>query len=108
MQIGKILGVPEKILKKAPSDGISSQTDEEKMGIKYSQISEMIEKGDTDDFAKNEIIKRYNASKHKREKVPIYEFERENYLKRNEGDIQKILRDYNIKLEFYTVLTNKK
>ena len=43
--IGKYLGVPEKILVKAPNDGLGGQTDEEKMGIKYSQISEMISGG---------------------------------------------------------------
>ena len=53
------------------------------MGIKYSQIAEMIETGKTDEMAEKEIIKRYNASKHKREAVPVYTFERKNYLKEN-------------------------
>ena len=75
-----MLGVPEKILSKAPNDGLGGQTDEEKMGVRYSQIAEMIEKGTTDEKAKEEIIKRFKASKHKREKAPIYMFERENYL----------------------------
>lgn len=81
LEIGKILGVPEKILKKAPNDGLGDQTDEEKMGIKYSQISEMIETGETEEKAKQEIIRKYKNSKHKRELVPIYTFERKNYLK---------------------------
>lgn len=81
LAIGEYLGVPEKILKKAPNDGLGGQTDEEKMGIKYSQIAEMIETGKTDEMAEKEIIKRYNASKHKREAVPVYTFERKNYLK---------------------------
>ena len=80
LAIGKMLGVPEKILQKAPSDGLGGQTDEEKMGIQYRQIEEMIEKGSTEEKAKQEIIKRYQNSKHKRKTVPIYTFERENYL----------------------------
>ena len=52
LAIGAYLGVPEKILKKAPADGLGKQTDEEKMGIKYSQIAEMIETGNTDEKAK--------------------------------------------------------
>lgn len=80
LEIGKWLGVPNKILKKQPSDGLGDKTDEEKMGIQYSQISEMIETGNTDEKAKKEILKRFNASKHKRSIVPIYMFERENYL----------------------------
>lgn len=80
LAIGKYLGVPEKILQKSPSDGLGEQTDEEKMGIKYSEITEMIETGNTNENAKNEIIKRYKNSKHKRTTVPIYKFERKNYL----------------------------
>ncbi len=34
LEIGKILGVPEKILKKAPNDGLGLETDEEKNGDK--------------------------------------------------------------------------
>lgn len=80
LAIGKYLGVPNKILEKAPSDGLGGQTDEEKMGIKYSQIAEMIETGNTDEQAKVEILKRFNSSKHKRERVPVYRFERKNFL----------------------------
>ena len=50
------------------------------MGIQYRQIEEMIETGSTEEKAKQEIIKRYQNSKHKRKTVPIYTFERENYL----------------------------
>ena len=83
LQIGRYLGVPEKILKKAPDDGLGGQTDEEKMGITYKQIAEMIETGDThDEWAKQEILKRFQSSKHKRELVPVYTFKRENFLKR--------------------------
>ena len=60
LAIGKMLGVPEKILEKAPSDGLGGQTDEEKMGIKYSQIEEMIETGNTDELAKEIILKKFN------------------------------------------------
>ena len=80
LAIGAYLGVPEKILKKAPADGLGKQTDEEKMGIKYSQIAEMIETGNTDEKAKIEILRRYNASKHKRTLVPVYKFDRKNHL----------------------------
>lgn len=80
LAIGKMLGVPNKILEKAPNDGLGMQTDEEKMGIKYSQIEEMIEKGNTDKDAKKKINEMFNNSKHKRKVVPVYTFERNNYL----------------------------
>lgn len=81
LEIGKYLGVPEKILKKSPNDGLGGKTDEEKMGIKYSQIAEMIETGHTEKEAEKEIIRRFKNSMHKRRLVPIYTFERKNYLK---------------------------
>ena len=80
LEIGRFLGVPEKIISKAPSDGLGSKTDEEKMGVSYKQIAEFIETGKTDIEA-IDIIKRKNEiSKHKRNLVPIYEFDRKNYL----------------------------
>lgn len=81
LKIGELLGVPDRIINKAPSDGLGGKTDEEKLGVKYSQIEEMIEKGDTEESAKEIIIKKYNSSKHKREMVPIFRFDRKNYLK---------------------------
>lgn len=80
MQYGKILGVPERVLVKAPSDGLGTETDEEKLGVTYKQISEMIETGETEENAKNIIIEKFKASSHKRKNIPKYTFERKNYL----------------------------
>lgn len=80
LEIGKILGVPEKILRKAPSDGLGDKTDEEKMGITYSQIDEMIETGNTDESAKEIILRKFEISKHKRAEIPTYKIDRKNYL----------------------------
>lgn len=41
--IGKYLKVPEKVLYKKPNDGLSNQTDEEKLGVKYSDIATYME-----------------------------------------------------------------
>ena len=80
LQIGRYLGVPEKILKKAPNDGLGGLTDEEKMGVTYGQITEMIETGDTDDEkAKQEILRKFQSSKHKREPIPVYPLERKRF-----------------------------
>ena len=82
LKIGELLGVPERIIHKAPNDGLGGLTDEEKLGVKYVQIAEMIEKGNTDEKAKEIIIKKYNTSKHKREPIPVFKFERINYLEK--------------------------
>ena len=80
LKIGEILGVPEKIIKKEPSDGLSDKSDEEKMGITYTEVAEYIETGKTNEDKMKKIEKRYMNSKHKREKIPTYDFERKNYL----------------------------
>ena len=72
LQIGEYLGVPEKIIKKAPNDGLGGQTDEEKLGVTYKQIAEYIETGKTDEKALEIIKKKEQASKHKREPIPVY------------------------------------
>lgn len=43
IEIGKVLKVPSKVLHKAPNDGISCQTDEDKLGVTYSDIAKYIE-----------------------------------------------------------------
>ena len=73
LQIGKNLGVPDKIINKPPNDGLGGLTDEEKLGVKYSQISEYILTGKTEEKAQEKIEKLYNASKHKRNTIPMYE-----------------------------------
>ena len=47
IEIGKYLNVPKEVLYKAPNDGLSNQTDEDKLGVKYSDIAEYMENKDT-------------------------------------------------------------
>ena len=61
-----MLGVPKEILEKAPNDGLGEETDEEKMGVTYKQISEVIETGNTEENAKIKVIEMYKKSMHKR------------------------------------------
>ena len=72
LQIGEYLGVPEKIIKKAPADGLGGLTDEEKLGVTYKQIAEYIETGETDEKALEIIKKKERVSAHKRNPIPVY------------------------------------
>jgi len=72
LEIGKILGVPDKIINKAPNDGLGSGTDEEKMGILYSQITEYINTGKTEPKAMERIKELNKKSEHKRRPSPVY------------------------------------
>lgn len=66
IEIGEYLKVPEKVLYKAPNDGLSNQTDEDKLGVKYKEIaSYMNDKNSVDEKIKEKIERLHNASKHK-------------------------------------------
>lgn len=80
LAIGKYLGVPDKIINKAPNDGLGGKTDEEKMGVTYLQIEEYIETGRTRPDAMLKIERLNESSKHKRMPIPTYIFEREKHL----------------------------
>lgn len=70
LQIGKFIGVPDKIINKAPNDGLTNQTDEEKMGVTYKQIEDVILTGNTDSAETTEKILRMNKiSEHKRNSI---------------------------------------
>ena len=43
IKIGEYLKVPEKVLYKTPNDGLSNQTDEDKLGVKYKDIATYLE-----------------------------------------------------------------
>lgn len=73
LEMGKILGVPDKIINKAPNDGLGTGTDEEKMGVLYSQISEYIKTGKTEKDAMDKIQELNKKSEHKRQPIPVYE-----------------------------------
>ena len=42
IKLGEYLGVPDKVIHKAPDDGLSGKTDEEKLGVKYNEIAEVM------------------------------------------------------------------
>ena len=72
LQIAKYIGVPNKIINKAPNDGLGGQTDEEKLGVTYKQIAEYIETGKTEEKALEIIKRKEKQSLHKRRPIPVY------------------------------------
>lgn len=73
LEIGKILKVPDKILNKAPNDGLGSGNDEDKIGITYKEIEEYILTGKTKNPASMEKIKKmHKQTEHKRKLIPVY------------------------------------
>lgn len=65
-QIARYIGVPEKILQKAPADGLDKLTDEQKLGVSYSQIAQVAIIGITENKeAYNKIMKLHKSTRHK-------------------------------------------
>ena len=65
IKIGEVLGVPKEILYKAPSDGLSNMSDEDKLGVSYSSIEKYINGEEINDNDKMIIEKLHNTSRHK-------------------------------------------
>jgi len=49
--IGRYLGLPENLIVKAPADGLSGKTDEDKLGFTYAVLDRYIRTGEIDDEA---------------------------------------------------------
>ena len=71
IKVGEVLGVPEKVLYKAPSDGLSGKTDEDKLGFTYADVARVINGEPVDEEVKKLINKKHEANQHKFY-TPIY------------------------------------
>jgi len=66
IKIGEYLKLPEKVLYKIPSDGISGISDEEKLGVKYNDISLYLENpNNVSKEVREKIEYLHNANLHK-------------------------------------------
>ena len=75
--IGEYLKVPEKVLYKKPNDGLSNQTDEDKLGVKYKDIATYMENPNLLEKEIGEKIEKlHNNNKHKFN-IPTYRKENE-------------------------------
>lgn len=73
IKIGEVLKVPEKVLYKKPSDGLSNQTDEDKLGVSYADIEKVINNEKVNSNVEEKINRLHNNTRHK--------FEIAEYLK---------------------------
>ncbi len=77
-EMGRYLGLPEKFIEKAPSDGLSGKTDEDKLGFTYAVLDRYIREGVIDDEKTKERIDRLHAlNLFKLQTLPVYEFDPE-------------------------------
>jgi NAD+ synthetase len=73
LAVGEELNVPKDILYKVPSDGLSNQTDEEKLGVTYKDIALYMDNPkNVDREIRAKIERHYKNNRHKF-KIPTYE-----------------------------------
>ena len=72
IKIGEYLSVPEKVLYKKPNDGLSNQTDEDKLGVKYSDIASYMENPESVDKETRKKIKRLHRNNLHKFNIPTY------------------------------------
>lgn len=65
IKVGDYIGVPKPVLYKAPDDGLSGLTDEEKLGVKYNDIAKVINGEEVEENTKLKIKKLHNSNLHK-------------------------------------------
>ena len=74
LQIGEYLGLPEKLVHKTPSDGLSGMSDEDKLGFTYAQLDEYIS-GNREGIPADIIVsieRKHVANLHKLQLMPAY------------------------------------
>lgn len=73
IQIGEVLGLPDELIHKVPSDGLSGKTDEDNFGFTYDALDTYIRTGKCEDEAvKEKIDKLHRANAFKMMPMPAY------------------------------------
>lgn len=65
IKVGEVIEVPSKVIYKAPDDGLSGKTDEEKLGVKYADIASVLNGEYVDEKVRVKINKLHIANEHK-------------------------------------------
>ena len=65
IKVGEAVEVPEQVLYKTPSDGLSGKSDEDKLGVTYKDIAKVINDEPVDEDIKEKILRKHNANAHK-------------------------------------------
>ena len=74
--IGREIGLPEKLLTKAPADGLCGKTDEDNLGFTYEVLNKYIRTGEIEDAeAKEKIDRLHRINAFKERVIDRYEFE---------------------------------
>ena len=74
-EIGRELGLPDVLIDKVPSDGLTGKTDEDNLGFTYAVLDKYIRTGEIEDMdAKAKIDRLNKMNKFKLELMPIFDY----------------------------------
>ncbi len=74
LQLGEALGLPDKLIHKTPSDGLSGMSDEDKLGFTYAALDDYIEGvAEPDAATKERIDSLHRRNLHKLQPMPAYQ-----------------------------------
>ena len=74
IQIGEVLGVPERLTKKTPSDGLSGMSDEDKIGFTYATLDHYVLTGECEDEEiRKKIDRMHKLNLHKLRLMPAFQ-----------------------------------
>lgn len=72
-EIGRLLGLPEVLIEKVPSDGLCGKTDEDNLGFTYAVLDRYIRTGEIDDPKTKELIdKKHEQNLFKLKLMPAF------------------------------------
>lgn len=72
-QIGRVLGLPELLIEKVPTDGLSGKTDEDNLGFTYDELDRYIRTGEiSNEEHKAAIDRRHRMNLFKLQLMPSY------------------------------------
>jgi NAD+ synthase len=73
LEIGDELGLPKRLVHKAPSDGMCGKTDEDNLGFTYEQLDDYIlGTGAVDEEVVEKIERLHRATRHKYSPMPMF------------------------------------
>lgn len=76
-EIGKVLGLPDKLINKVPSDGLCGKTDEDNLGFTYEVLDRYIRTGEIDDESiKNKIDSLHDKNLFKLQLMPSFNYQK--------------------------------
>lgn len=81
-EIGRVLGLPDVLVDKVPSDGLTGKTDEDNLGFTYAVLDKYIRTGICEDEETKKIIdEKHERNKFKLELMPCFSYEPDKILK---------------------------